>query len=93
MEEQPKALRLADELIEYVLPCSGSEHWDTLDAAAAELRSLHEVNQQLLKALKDSDKLIEQLMPGIKHICLQDYAFLNDTLLSNTKAIKAGEQL
>ena len=58
-----------------------------------ELRRMQALNQQLLKALKDSDKLIEQLMPGVKHIALQDYAFLNDTLLANTAAIKAAEQL
>jgi hypothetical protein len=53
MDEQPEALRLADALIEYVLPCSGSEHWDTLDAAAAELYRLHGVNNELLTALKE----------------------------------------
>jgi hypothetical protein len=58
----------------------------------AELHRLQAVNQQLLKALKDSDKLIEQLMPGVRHIVLQDYAFLNNTLMANTAAIKAGEQ-
>jgi hypothetical protein len=41
----------------------------------------------LLEALKNADKLISQLMPGIKHIALQDYAFLNNTLMANTDAI------
>jgi hypothetical protein len=41
----------------------------------------------LLEALKNADKLISQLMPGIKHIALQDYAFLNNTLMANTAAI------
>jgi hypothetical protein len=86
MEEQPEALELAD-MLDLVhplaIPFAGK--------AAAELRRLHGVNQQLLKAVKDSDKLIVQLMPGIKHIALQDYGFLNDTLIANTEAIKAGE--
>jgi hypothetical protein len=63
MEEQPKALRLADELIEYVLPCSGSEHWDTLDAAAAELRRLHHNNEvmmnALMKACGDDEQMVK----------------------------------
>jgi hypothetical protein len=42
---------------------------------------------ELLEALKNADKLISQLMPGIKHIALQDYAFLNNTLMANTAAI------
>jgi len=41
----------------------------------------------LLEALKNADKLITQLMPGLKHIALQDYAFLNNTLMANTAAI------
>ena len=36
------ALELADDL-EYVRKYSDSEHWDTLDAVAAELRRLHEL--------------------------------------------------
>ncbi len=55
--------------------------------AASELRRLYEENQELLQALKDSDALITQLMPGVKHIALQDYGFLNATLINNTKAI------
>jgi hypothetical protein len=41
----------------------------------------------LLQALRNADKLITQLLPGVKHIVLQDYAFLNDTLLANERAI------
>ena len=69
--------------------------------SAAELRRLHAANidcmnhfnalmeerNELLQALKDSDALITQLMPGVKHIALQDYGFLNTTLINNTKAI------
>jgi hypothetical protein len=47
MNEQPKALRLADDL----------DQWShtTLDVheAAAELRRLHEMNAELLEALED----------------------------------------
>lgn len=41
----------------------------------------------LLKALEDADELITQLMPGVKHIVLQDYGFLNQTMLNNKAAI------
>jgi hypothetical protein len=80
MNTQPEALFLADKL----------EH-DEWHDAAAELRRLHEVNQELLSALKDADALITQLMPGIKHIALQDYGFLNDTLINNRAAIAKAE--
>ena len=44
--KQPKALRLAD-----VLTKEGESWWE--DAAAAELRRLHEVNAELVEALKE----------------------------------------
>ena len=87
-KEQPEALLLAECLEQHEYCTLGQ-----MSRAAVELRRLSALNQQLLKAVKDSDKLIDQLMPGIKHIVLQDYAFLNDTLMANTAAIKAGEQL
>ena len=43
---------------------------------------------QLLQALENADKLITQLMPGIKAIVLQDYGFLNETLLQITATIQ-----
>ena len=47
MTEQPTALRLADELADYTgFTVVG------MDQAAAELRRLHAVNQELLEALK-----------------------------------------
>ena len=56
MSNKPEALRLAEELERvYGYP-------DT-DAAAAELRRLHEVNQELLEALDAALKLIELVMP------------------------------
>lgn len=42
---------------------------------------------QLLQALENADKLITQLMPGIKSIVLQDFGFLNDTLMQITATI------
>lgn len=78
---QPEALRLADALD---LVFAG---FPVAKQAATELRRLHEVNQELLQALKDSDALISQLLPGVKHIALQDYGFLNTTLINNRTAI------
>ena len=48
MTQQPEALRLADKMSSYNL-CSGYA-WHC-HKAAAELRRLHEVNQELLEAL------------------------------------------
>ncbi len=46
---------------------------------------------ELLEALKDAMSLIEALMPGVRHIPLQDYAALNNTPLKARAAIaKAG---
>jgi len=42
---------------------------------------------ELLRALENADKLITFLLPGIKYIVLQDYGFLNNTLLDNRTAI------
>jgi len=50
MTTQPKALRLADVLYNY-------GYKDT-DQAAAELRRLHEVNQELLEALETAVRQI-----------------------------------
>ena len=55
-EKQPEALRLADELVE--TPFKSTRY-----IAAAELRRLHEVNQELLEALDSALKLIELVMP------------------------------
>lgn len=46
-----------------------------------------QVMEQALEALENSDKLIDQLMPGVKHLVLQDFAFLNTTLIRNKEAI------
>ena len=80
MNTQPEALRLADYLEQFA-------HHERMKDAATELRRIYEVNAELLKALKDSDAFICQHLPAVKHIVLQDYVFLNTTLINNTKAI------
>jgi hypothetical protein len=50
MSEQPKALQLAEKMESYQL---GSGYAWHCHKAAAELRRLHEVNAELLEALKD----------------------------------------
>jgi hypothetical protein len=52
---QPEALRLADEL----------EMWTKGEPAAAELRRLHELNQELLAALKLSEPLLQAMLNNI----------------------------
>ena len=67
---------------------SGENHWAGLhlDVSEDDAR-LIAAAPDLLEALRNADKLITQLMPGIRHIVLQDYGFLNDTLIANTAAI------
>ena len=55
MNTQPEALRLADAM----LAEPRKPTWDELDKAAAELRRLHEVNQELLKELKEAADALE----------------------------------
>ena len=52
VNEQPEALRLADELDIHAYYSLNDSPFTAIVAAAAELRRLHEVNQELLKALK-----------------------------------------
>ena len=61
MKKQPEALRLADKMSSYNL-CSGYA-WHC-HKAAAELRRLHEVNQELLEALKDATEGLEIASAG-----------------------------
>lgn len=49
--QQPEALRLIDEL-DRVAKWSDSEHWDTLNDVAAELRRLHKVETKSKKYRK-----------------------------------------
>ena len=52
MSTQPEALRLADALQ------TGSHHRPVLDRSSAELRRLHEANQELLGALKSATEYL-----------------------------------
>lgn len=61
MTTQPEALRLADKMSSYNL-CSGYA-WHC-HKAAAELRRLHEVNQELLETLKDATEGLEIASAG-----------------------------
>ena len=56
----PEALRLA-EVAPYL---EGGERGQWIVAAAAELRRLHEVNQELLEALKDATEGLEIASAG-----------------------------
>jgi hypothetical protein len=63
---QPEALRLAD--------CLETEKVGAIlgDSAAAELRRLHESNQELLAALKMAEPLLQALQNNIVR-CLPQY--------------------
>ena len=61
MTTQPNALKLADELDLYA---TGDAHQRNIEQAAAELRRLHEVNQELLEALKDATEGLEIASAG-----------------------------
>lgn len=71
VNKKPEALRLADVLTE-----EGDSWWD--EQAAAELRRLHEVNQELLKVL------------GAILLCGTDWQAIRD--LANAYIDKHGEQ-
>jgi hypothetical protein len=58
MIKQPEALRLANRLDLYA---AGDKHQRDTEEAAAELRRLYEANQELLKVLKESRKIIRAL--------------------------------
>tara|TARA_R110000868_G_scaffold66293_1_gene197546 strand:+ start:233 stop:487 length:255 start_codon:yes stop_codon:yes gene_type:complete len=52
MTTQPETLRLVDELVLHAHYAMNGEAFSSAIAAATELRRLHEVNQELLAALK-----------------------------------------
>ena len=60
MTEQPEALRLADNL-DYLVEIG--DYAGTATDAAAELRRLHKVNQELLEALKSLVQVTSHLDP------------------------------
>ncbi len=45
----------------------------------------------MLEALKLAGKLIDDLMPGIRHLALQDYRSVNETPLAMAAAIRKTE--
>ncbi len=59
MNPQPKALRLADELVEFHGPTKDNASY-AAQQAAAELRRLHEVNQDLLASVVE---LLNSIQP------------------------------
>ena len=71
MTTQPEALRLADKLDQGYLA-----HTTVLYPAAAELRRLHEVNQDLLAALKVAEVAIhEYRTQGAPHAYWDDVEY------------------
>jgi hypothetical protein len=71
MTTQPEALRLADALDLYA---KGDAHQRDIEQAADELRKLHEVNQELLaalKALSDADKTDWFITGGLDYIAIK----------------------
>jgi hypothetical protein len=66
---QPEALRLADKMSSYKLSSGYAWH---CHKAAAELRRLHELNQELLVALKMAEPLLQALQNNIVR-CLPQY--------------------
>ncbi len=76
MNTQPEALRLADALMLERPNVKAATRQD----AAAELRRLHEVNQELIKALENISHMAD---------CSGDLAILDE---ANSALIKAGEK-
>ena len=62
MTTQPEALRLADKMNSYSLRSGYAWH---CHKAADELRRLHEVNQELLAALKLAEPLLQAMQKNI----------------------------
>ena len=84
MNEQPKALRVANLLDEY---CHGDFYQKVTEAAADELRRLHSLNQESVEALKKANEqtehferlwylrgdLIEELVEALEEIASETY--------------------
>jgi len=63
----------------------------TVHSGNAEDAQLIAAAPDLAAALKRCIQLIDDLMPGVRHIALQDYAILNDAPLEACRALrKAG---
>ena len=47
-------------------------------AMAAEIVRRWNMHDDLVGALRDMQRVVDMLMPGVRHIAVQDYALLND---------------
>ena len=74
MTQQPEALRLADEM-ERLIKWSDSEHWESLEEAAAELRRLHALNEDLYQQGVGFIARINELEAALRQAleALEDY--------------------
>ena len=70
MNTQPEALRLADALDYYP---NNNNFVTVVNASAAELRRLHEVNQELVEALEQITK-VEYQSPVTMYQAMEDIA-------------------
>ena len=78
----------AERLYNECLASDFNEHRDSYK----ELRTALDAPDKTLEALKNADKLLSILMPGIGKLVIQDFAFVNNTLLQVTAVIKAAEE-
>jgi len=65
MNTQTEALRLAEMFDSLKLTVVGAQNALPMEEAATELRRLHEVNQELVEALKEVIRVIESNPPSI----------------------------
>lgn len=65
----------------------GDLHQQAYNEVYDQLQEVKNQREVLLAALEDCLILIEALMPGVRHIALQDYAALNNTPMKARAAI------
>jgi hypothetical protein len=87
MKTQPEALRFAEEL-EIKAKALGF----SLSPHATELRRLHEVNQELLAALKNARELVEEWGAYASAHEQDRYGLKSDLLILDSVIARAGEQ-
>lgn len=63
------------------------EPFNELDPKWQELTPFILALPELVEAVQNANTLISQMMPGVAHIALQDYAFLNETCMQLTAVI------
>jgi hypothetical protein len=71
--KQPEALRLAEMFDSLKLTVIGAQNALPMEEAAAELRRLHEVNQELVEALEQITK-VEYQSPVTMYQAMEDIA-------------------